>query len=96
MYFSEKGNVDVDTTLITIFLVSFNLQSCCLSLQSACSLQSAVCSLQSAVCKCHTPIAATVEIVADNSSTRWFTFSVIPGYSPNKVPGLLKYLLISL
>ena len=50
MYFSEKGNVDVDTTLITIFLVSFNLQSCCLSLQSACSLQSAVCSLQSAVC----------------------------------------------
>ena len=41
MYFSEKGNVDDDATLITIFLVSFNLQSCCL-------MQSAVCSLQSA------------------------------------------------
>ena len=39
MYFSEKGNVDDDATLITIFLVSFNLQSCCL-------MQSAVCSLQ--------------------------------------------------
>ena len=48
MYFSEQGNVDDDATLITIFLVSFNLQSCCL-------MQSAVCSLQSAVCKCHTP-----------------------------------------
>ena len=48
MYFSKKGIVDDDTTLITIFLVSFNLQS---SLQSAvCSLRSAVCSLQSAVC----------------------------------------------
>ena len=62
MYFSEQGNVDDDATFITIFLVSFNLQSCCLmqsavcSLQSAvCSLQSAVCGLQSAVCKCHTP-----------------------------------------
>ena len=41
MYFSEQGNVDDDATLITIFLVSFNLQSCCL-------MQSAVCSLQSA------------------------------------------------
>ena len=30
----EKGNVDDDATLITIFLVSFNLQSCCL-MQSA-------------------------------------------------------------
>ena len=48
MYFSEQGNVDDDATLITIFLVSFNLQS---SLQSAvCSLWSAVCSLQSPVC----------------------------------------------
>ena len=41
MYFSEQGNVDDDATFITIFLVSFNLQSCCL-------MQSAVCSLQSA------------------------------------------------
>ena len=41
MYFSEQGNVDDDATLITIFLVSFNLQSCCL-------MQSAVCGLQSA------------------------------------------------
>ena len=41
MYFSEQGDVDDDATLITIFLVSFNLQSCCL--------------VQSAVCKCHTP-----------------------------------------
>ena len=41
MYFSEQRNVDDDATLITIFLVSFNLQSCCL-------MQSAVCSLQSA------------------------------------------------
>ena len=40
MYFSEQGNVDDDATFITIFLVSFNLQSCCL--------------MQSAVCKCHT------------------------------------------
>ena len=39
MYFSEKGNVNDDATLITIFLVSFNLQSCCL-------MQSAVCSLK--------------------------------------------------
>ena len=38
-YFSEQGNVDDDATFITIFLVSFNLQSCCL-------MQSAVCSLQ--------------------------------------------------
>ena len=37
MYFSEQGNVDDDATFITIFLVSFNLQSCCL-------MQSAVCS----------------------------------------------------
>ena len=57
MYFSEQGNVDDHVTLITTFLVSFNLQSCCLmqsaisGLQSAvCSLQSAVCGLQSAVC----------------------------------------------
>ena len=41
MYFSEQGNVDDDGTFITIFFVSFNLQSCCL-------MQSAVCSLQSA------------------------------------------------
>ena len=41
MYFSEQGSVDDDATLITIFLVSFNLQSCCL--------------MQSAVCKCRTP-----------------------------------------
>ena len=39
MYFLEQGNVDDDATFITIFLVSFNLQSCCL-------MQSAVCSLQ--------------------------------------------------
>ena len=39
MYFSEQGNVDDDATFITIFLVSFNLQSCSL-------MQSAVCSLQ--------------------------------------------------
>ena len=40
-YFSEQGNVDDDATFTTIFLVSFNLQSCCL-------MQSAVSSLQSA------------------------------------------------
>ena len=34
MYFWEQGNVDDDATLITIFLVSFNLHSCCL-MQSA-------------------------------------------------------------
>ena len=39
MYFSEQSNNDDDATFITIFLVSFNLQSCCL-------MQSAVCSLQ--------------------------------------------------
>ena len=46
MYFSEQGNVDDDATLITIFLVSFNLQSCCLMQSAVCSLRSAVCSLQ--------------------------------------------------
>ena len=46
MYFSEQGNVDDDATLITIFLVSFNLQSCCLMQSAVCSLWSAVCSLQ--------------------------------------------------
>ena len=46
MYFSEQGNVDDDATLITIFLVSFNLQSCCLMQSIVCSLRSAVCSLQ--------------------------------------------------
>ena len=35
MYFSEQGNVDDDATPITIFLVSFNLQSAVCSLQSA-------------------------------------------------------------
>ena len=50
MYFSEHGNVDDDATLITIFLVSFNLQSCCL--------------MQSAVCKCHTPTFATGKFVS--------------------------------
>ena len=39
MYFSEQGNVDDDATLITIFLVSFNLQSCCLMESAVCSLQ---------------------------------------------------------
>ena len=50
MYFSEKGNVDDDATLITIFLVSFNLQSCCLMQSAVCGLRSAVCGLRSAVC----------------------------------------------
>ena len=46
VYFSEQGNVDDDATFITIFLVSFNLQSCCLMQSAVCGLQSAVCSLQ--------------------------------------------------
>ena len=46
MYFLEQGNVDDDATFITIFLVSFNLQSCCLMQSAVCSLRSAVCSLQ--------------------------------------------------
>ena len=46
MYFSEQGNVDDDAILITIFLVSFNLQSCCLMQSAVYSLRSAVCSLQ--------------------------------------------------
>ena len=50
MYFSEQGNVDDDATFTTIFLVSFNLQSCCLMQSAVCSLQSAVFSLQSAFC----------------------------------------------
>ena len=41
MYFSEQGNVDDDATFITIFLVSFNLQSYCLMPHAVCSLQSA-------------------------------------------------------
>ena len=48
MYFSEQGDVDDDATFITTFLVSFNLQPCCLMQSAVCSLQSAVCSLQSA------------------------------------------------
>ena len=48
MYFLEQGNVDDDATFITIFLVSFNLQSCCLMQSAVCSLRSAVCGLQSA------------------------------------------------
>ena len=48
MYFSEQGNVDDDATFITIFLVSFYLQSCCLMQSVVCSLRSAVSSLQSA------------------------------------------------
>jgi len=50
MYFSEQGNVDDDATFITILLVSFNLQSCCLMQSAVCSLQSAACGLRSAVC----------------------------------------------
>ena len=46
MYFSEQGNVDDDATFITIFLVSFYLQSCCLMQSVVCGLQSLVCSLQ--------------------------------------------------
>ena len=46
MYFSEQGNVDDDATFITIFLVSFNLQSYCLMQSAVCGLQSAVCTLQ--------------------------------------------------
>ena len=46
MYFSEQGNVDDDATVITIFLVSFNLQSYCLMQSAVYSLQSAVCTLQ--------------------------------------------------
>ena len=45
-YFSEQGNVDDDATFMTIFLVSFNLQSYCLMQSAVCGLQSAVCSLQ--------------------------------------------------
>ena len=48
MYFSEQGNVDDDATFITKFLVSFNLQSCCLMQAAVCSLQSVVCGLQPA------------------------------------------------
>ena len=50
MYFSEQVNVDDDATFITILLVSFNLQSCCLMQSAVCSLRSAVYSLRSAVC----------------------------------------------
>ena len=50
MYFSEQGNVDDDGTFITIFFVSFNLQSCCLMQSAVCSLRSAACGLRSAVC----------------------------------------------
>ena len=40
MYFSEQGNVDDDTTFITIFLVSFNFSTVLLP-HAVCSLQSA-------------------------------------------------------
>ena len=53
MYFSEQGNVDDDATFITRFLVSFNLQSCCLMQSAVCGLWSAVCSLWSAVYSWH-------------------------------------------
>ena len=58
MYFSEQGDADDDATLITIFLVSFNLQSCCLVQSAVCSLQSAVCSLQSAVCSLQSAVCS--------------------------------------
>ena len=58
MYFSEQGNVDDDGTFITIFFVSFNLQSCCLMQSAVCGLQSAVCSLQSAVCSLQSAVCS--------------------------------------
>ena len=61
MYFSEKGNVDDNSTLITIFLVSFNLQSCCL--------------MQSAVCKCHTPLSNTLRDAKVPNCGRMFSYS---------------------
>ena len=73
MYFSEQGNVDDDATLITIFLVSFNLQSCCLMQSVVRSLRSAVCSLRSAVCSLqsanviHRPFVR----VAEPNEERW-------------------------
>ena len=64
MYFSEQGNVDDDATLITIFLVSFNLQSCCL--------------MQSTVCKCHTPsLCAACGSVVRLHAARVFDYFVV-------------------
>ena len=45
-----KKKRDCSQSIITIFLVSFNLQSSCLMQSAVCSLQSAVCGLRSAVC----------------------------------------------
>ena len=70
MYFSEKGNVDDDATLITIFLVSFNLQS------AICSLQSVVCSLRSAVCSLQMSYTATVAVCS-------LGFSLLIGFHSN-------------
>ena len=68
MYFSEQGNVDDDTTLITIFLFSFNLQSCCLMQSAVFSLQSAVCSLQSAVCCLQSAVCSLQSVVCSLQS----------------------------
>ena len=71
MYFSEQGNVDDDATFITIFLVSFNVQSqCCLMQSAVCSLQSVVCSLQSAVCGLW---SAVCSLQSANVIQRWNT-----------------------
>ena len=68
MYFLEQGNVDDDATFITIFLVSFNLQSCCFMQSAVCSLRSAVCSLQ---------MSYTRNAIWDNLVLRLKTLQVI-------------------
>ena len=72
MYFSEQGNVDDDATLITIFFVSFNLQSCCL-------MQSAVCGLQSA------NVMHRSKIDVANHSCLGYTETVFPRLSRHTV-----------
>ena len=81
-YVSEQGNVDDDAIFITIFLVSFNLQSVlphavCSPQSAVCSLQSAVCSLQSAVCSLQSAVCSLqmsyTEMIEDHDDDIFFS-----------------------
>ena len=63
-----KKKRDCSQSIITIFLVSFNLQSSCLMQSAVCSLQSAVCGLRSAVCGLR---SAVCSLQSANVIHRW-------------------------
>ena len=99
-YFSEQGNVDDDATFITIFFVSFNLQSCCLMQSAVCSLQSTVCGLQSANVihpssrNCFESFEYSEKRIASihNRSQEFFTFTCVHRLSTqNRIPPPLVF-----